>query len=62
MLTNYLDLSNMVFVITGAGSGMGYATAVLCNNFGAKLILLDKDKDGLLETASHLKKWLISLL
>ena len=55
MLTNYLDLSNKVFLITGAGSGMGYATAILCNDFGAKLILLDKDKDGLLETAAQLK-------
>jgi len=43
-------LEGKVAVITGAGSGIGRATAVLFANEGAKLVLADLNKDGLRET------------
>jgi len=46
----FLDLTDRVFVITGAGSGIGRETARLCNDLGAKLILLDKNEAGLEQT------------
>ena len=39
-------------VITGAGSGIGRATAVRCSKDGASLLLVGRRKDALLETAN----------
>jgi meso-butanediol dehydrogenase/(S,S)-butanediol dehydrogenase/diacetyl reductase len=43
-------LEGKVAVITGAGSGIGRATAVLFANEGARLVLADWNEDGLRET------------
>ncbi|MBX9789039.1 MAG: SDR family oxidoreductase [Pirellulales bacterium] len=45
-------LDNKVAVITGAGRGIGAATAELFANFGAKLVLADLDDKPLQETAA----------
>ena len=43
-------LEGKVAIITGAGSGIGRATAVLFASEGAKLVLADWNEDGLKET------------
>lgn len=46
------DFSDKVCLITGAGSGIGRATAQKINSLGGKLALSDINKDGLSETAN----------
>lgn len=49
-----LDLHKKTIVITGAGSGIGQATARKLDSLGASLILLDVNSDGMKETMSYL--------
>jgi NAD(P)-dependent dehydrogenase (short-subunit alcohol dehydrogenase family) len=46
------DFTNKVCLITGAGSGIGRATAQKINSLGGKLALSDINQAGLSETAS----------
>lgn len=43
-------LNNKSILITGAGSGLGRATALVCSREGASLMLSDIDSDGVEET------------
>lgn len=43
-------------MITGSASGIGKATAILCSNMGAEVILVDLDKQGLEITKSEIKQ------
>lgn len=45
-----LNLDNKRILITGAASGIGRATAVLCSKLNASLVLLDINEAGLEET------------
>ena len=49
-------LKAKIAVITGAGRGIGKATAILFAQEGAKLFLCDIDKDPLDETVGEIKK------
>lgn len=46
-------LTGKVAIITGAGSGIGRATAVVFAGEGARLALADVDRDGLAETVAQ---------
>lgn len=52
---NIIDLTNLTFVITGAGSGIGRETAKVLSEQGAKVVLLDLNREGLDETKSLLE-------
>lgn len=54
MVKNPYSLKNKRIVITGAGSGIGRATAILCSQLGADVILLDISNDSLSETVAHI--------
>jgi NAD(P)-dependent dehydrogenase (short-subunit alcohol dehydrogenase family) len=49
-------LKDKVAVITGAGSGIGQATALLFAKEGARLGLVDRDQTGVMETAEQIAK------
>lgn len=50
-MNSFISFHDKSFVITGAGSGIGRAIAKICYQFGAKLLLLDKNSSGLEETS-----------
>ena len=52
---NIVDLSNKTIIITGAGSGIGQATAITASKVGAKVVLLDVSKEGLESTMEKLE-------
>jgi len=49
-----MRFTERVAVVTGAGSGIGRATAIRLANEGARVVLADWSEEGLLETASLL--------
>ena len=55
MMLNPMDLSGKTIVLTGAGGGIGRATATQLSKLGAKLVLLDVFPDKLEETAKQLQ-------
>ena len=46
-MSESLDLTGKRFLVTGAASGIGKATAETLTNFGASLVLVDKNKEAL---------------
>ncbi len=46
-MDNPFSLSDKTILITGAASGIGKATAHLCHQLGASLVLVDLNEDGL---------------
>ncbi len=50
-----IDLKHKTILVTGASSGIGRATAILCDKMGAGLILTGRNKNELLKTQSQLK-------
>ena len=48
---NVKDLTNRVVLITGASSGIGRETALLCARRRTRLVICDLNEDGLKETA-----------
>lgn len=51
---NPFSLEGKTILVTGAGSGIGRATAVECSKMGASVILVDINEAGALETMSML--------
>jgi NAD(P)-dependent dehydrogenase (short-subunit alcohol dehydrogenase family) len=51
-----MNFSNRLVVITGAGSGIGRATAICFANAGADLVIADINLDAALETVNLLNK------
>ena len=54
-MKNVIDLSNKTVLITGASSGMGAETAVLCSQLGAKVILVARREDKLKEVMARVE-------
>lgn len=52
MKTNFLSLSNKKFLVTGASSGIGRATAIKISELGGRVILNGRDECRLKETLS----------
>jgi NAD(P)-dependent dehydrogenase (short-subunit alcohol dehydrogenase family) len=44
---SFLNVEGKRFIITGAASGIGRATAILLSQLGATTVLVDKNKEGL---------------
>lgn len=51
-MTNIIDLSNKMILVTGAGSGIGRETARVLTEQGATVILLDVNAETLSESAA----------
>jgi NAD(P)-dependent dehydrogenase (short-subunit alcohol dehydrogenase family) len=51
---NPFTLENKTILITGASSGLGRQTAILCSQLGSNLIMLGRDHDRLEETYEEL--------
>ena len=54
-MTNILDLTGKSYIVTGAASGIGRATALLISAYGAKVLLIDIDEEKLSIVASECK-------
>lgn len=55
LMHNPLDLTGCRYLITGAASGIGQATARLTSSLGAKVLCLDRDGPGLETTMQTLE-------
>jgi 3(or 17)beta-hydroxysteroid dehydrogenase len=51
-MADWIDLSGRLALVTGAGAGIGRATACGMAAAGASLVLIDRDEAGLQETAA----------
>ena len=56
MITIPFSLEEKIILITGAASGIGKATAILCAQMGADVILVDLNEQGLKQTAEEIGK------
>jgi NAD(P)-dependent dehydrogenase (short-subunit alcohol dehydrogenase family) len=54
-LSRLFDLTGRVAVVTGAASGMGRAMATALAEFGANLLLVDRDASGMEATAETIR-------
>ena len=51
-MANIIDLTDKLFIVTGAGSGIGRETSLVLSEQGATVIMMDINSDGLGETAA----------
>src|SRR5262245_30803135 len=51
-----MRLKDKVFLITGAGSGIGRASALLFGREGARIVALDVDESGGRETVAQVER------
>lgn len=51
-MSSIIDIKNKLFIVTGAGSGIGRETAHVLSVEGATVIMMDINSDGLAESAA----------
>ena len=56
MTTAMFDLSGKVALVSGAAQGLGRAMATALAEAGADLMMVDRNEDGVRETARHIEK------
>ena len=49
-MKNLIDLSNKTYIVTGASSGIGRATAILLGQLDARVILIGRNEQKLNDT------------
>lgn len=54
-VSNVLDLTTRTYLITGAASGIGRTTSIMLSQYGANVILVDVNEQGLQETCALCK-------
>lgn len=54
-MKNILDLTDQSYIVTGAASGIGRATALSISEYGARVLLVDIDEEKLSLVASECK-------
>ncbi len=54
-MKSVIDLSGKTILVTGASSGMGAQTAILCSQLGAKVVLVARREDKLQEVLGKLE-------
>lgn len=54
-MTNIMDFTGKKYIVTGASSGMGRATAILLAKMGATIILASRNKEKLQETLNMMQ-------
>ena len=50
------SIEGKTILITGAASGIGRATALMCSELGARTVLLDLNEEGLKQTVGQMKE------
>jgi len=53
-MVNLIDLTGKTIIVTGASSGIGRETAILLSKLGAKLIIIARNKEKLINTIHSL--------
>lgn len=61
MTASPFSLDNKKILITGGASGIGKATALLCAQMGAEVVLVDLNEQGLKHTAQEIGKEIIEV-
>lgn len=54
-MNNPFSLTNKNIIVTGASSGIGQQTAILCSQMGAKVAIIGRNEERLQETYSQLE-------
>ena len=56
IVNNPFSLGNKTIIITGASSGIGRECAIACSKMGARIVLIGRSNDRLIETLSLMDK------
>jgi 3-oxoacyl-[acyl-carrier protein] reductase len=59
MTVEQFQIDGRVAVVTGAASGIGQGTAVALSDAGARLVLADRDEDGLAQTRTMVAEGIV---
>lgn len=52
-MTDFFNFKGKLFIVTGAGSGIGRETSRVLSDYGASVIMMDVDREGLTEAMGN---------